>query len=55
MIFDPGYANQIIEEGKADFIFLGRELLRNPYWPLMAAKDLDVDIEWPQQYLRAKR
>lgn len=55
VIFDPGYANQIIEEGKADFIFLGRELLRNPYWPLMAAKDLDVDIEWPQQYLRAKR
>lgn len=38
VIFDPGYANQIIEEGKADFIFLGRELLRNPYWPLMAPR-----------------
>jgi 2,4-dienoyl-CoA reductase-like NADH-dependent reductase (Old Yellow Enzyme family) len=34
---------------------LARELLRDPYWPLHAAAQLGVDIEWPNQYARAKR
>ncbi len=54
MLSDPQEINQLIEHGKADMIYLGRELLRNPYWPLQAAKKLDCDIEWPKQYERAK-
>ena len=46
---------QILAEGKADLIFLARQLLRDPYFPLHAAKELDVDIPWPAQYLRAKK
>ncbi|MGI6747847.1 MAG: NADPH dehydrogenase NamA [Anaerovoracaceae bacterium] len=45
---------EIIVEKKADQIFLGRELLRNPYWPLHAARVLGIDIEWPEPYKRAK-
>jgi len=29
-------------------------MLRDPYWPLHAAKSLGVDVSWPPQYLRAK-
>lgn len=47
--------NSILEEGKIDAAYLGRELLRNPYWPLQAAKALGVDWDWPAQYQRAKR
>ncbi len=48
-------AEQILEEGKADMIILARQLLRDPYFPLHAAKELHVDIPWPVQYDRAKR
>jgi 2,4-dienoyl-CoA reductase-like NADH-dependent reductase (Old Yellow Enzyme family) len=54
LITEPWQAEQIIAEGQADAILLGRELLRNPYWPLQAAKKLGVDVRWPDQYLRAK-
>jgi 2,4-dienoyl-CoA reductase-like NADH-dependent reductase (Old Yellow Enzyme family) len=47
-------AESILLEEKADLIFLGRELLRNPYFPLLSAKELGEDIVWPHQYLRAK-
>ncbi|MCW3072447.1 MAG: namA [Bacteroidetes bacterium] len=48
-------ANEIIEEGKADLVFLAREFLRDPYFPRRAATELGVDIAWPLQYERAKR
>jgi hypothetical protein len=35
-------------------VFLARELLRDPYWPLHAARILGVDVPWPRQYQRAK-
>jgi hypothetical protein len=35
-------------------VLLARELLRDPYWPLRAAGELGVDVEWPAQYRRAK-
>jgi len=38
----------------ADVVFLAREMLRDPYWPLHAAKAWSVDLEWPKQYSRAK-
>jgi 2,4-dienoyl-CoA reductase-like NADH-dependent reductase (Old Yellow Enzyme family) len=50
----PEQAEKIIASGEADAISLGRELLRNPYWPLHAAKQLNAGIDWPNQYLRAK-
>jgi 2,4-dienoyl-CoA reductase-like NADH-dependent reductase (Old Yellow Enzyme family) len=45
---------EILQEGKADMIFLARQLLRDPYFPLRAAKELGADVKWPDQYLRAK-
>lgn len=41
---------EIIFNGRADFVALGRELLRNPYWVLEAKKDKEI---WPKQYHRA--
>jgi 2,4-dienoyl-CoA reductase-like NADH-dependent reductase (Old Yellow Enzyme family) len=48
-------AEQIVANGLADAVFLAREMLRNPYWPLAAARVLKADIPWPVQYLRAKQ
>ena len=47
-------AEEIVQNNRCDLVFLGRELLRNPYWPLNAAKELQDDTEWPVQYLRSK-
>lgn len=44
----------ILREGKADLILYARESLRHPYFPLHAAKQLGVEMEWPVQYQRAK-
>lgn len=44
----------VLRTGQADLIFLARELLRDPYWPLHAARKLGVDLPWPPQYQRAK-
>lgn len=54
MITVANQANEIISKGKADVVMLAREMLRDPYWPLHAAKILNVDVEWPNQYTRAK-
>ncbi|TYP52463.1 NADPH dehydrogenase NamA [Thermosediminibacter litoriperuensis] len=48
-------AEEILQNERADMVYLGRELLRNPYWPLNAAKQLGDDIEWPEQYERSKK
>ncbi len=53
-ITDPAQANAIIESGKADAVMLGREMLRNPRWPLHAAHVLGADITWPAQLVRGK-
>ncbi|MBI5560112.1 MAG: NADPH dehydrogenase NamA [Deltaproteobacteria bacterium] len=47
-------AEEIIANKRADMVALGRELLRNPYWPLYAAKKLGYDMAWPKQYEMAK-
>lgn len=54
LITTPEMAEEIIQNHRADLVFLGRELLRNPFWPLHAARHLGVDLEWPAQYKRAK-
>ncbi len=48
-------AESILQEGKADLVLLAKELLRNPYFALNAARDLGEEVEWPVQYLRAKK
>jgi len=53
-ITNPVQAEQIVALGQADAVLLAREMLRDPYWPLHAAKALNVDLPWPPQYLRAK-
>jgi len=53
MITDPAQANEIIAAGHADLVFLAREMLRDPYWPVHAADALAEPATWPVQYLRA--
>lgn len=48
-------AEEIIQSERADLVFLARELLRDPYWPRTAAKELGVEIKGPKQYERGWR
>jgi NADPH2 dehydrogenase len=52
MIADPWQAETILSSEQADLVFLGRELLRDPYWPRRAAKELGVVFHPPRQYQR---
>lgn len=53
LITSPEQADLIVRNGQADAVFLGREMLRNPYWPYHAAGILNQEISVPEQYLRA--
>ncbi len=54
LITEPRQAQPALENGEADVVLIGRELLRNPYWPLYAAAKLGNDVDyWPPQYQRA--
>ncbi len=53
LITEPAQANAIVERGDADVVLLARELLRDPYFPLRAARELGRSIAWPAQYVRA--
>ncbi len=53
MITDPAQAAHIVRTGQADLIFIAREFLRDPYFPLHAARALGETASWPVQYLRA--
>ena len=55
MITEPDHANQIITEGDADLVFLGRELLRQPYWALGAEHELGAEPNWATPYGYAVR
>jgi 2,4-dienoyl-CoA reductase-like NADH-dependent reductase (Old Yellow Enzyme family) len=54
LITSPQQADTIVRTGQADVVFMARELLRDPHWPLRAARELRHDIAWPPQYERAK-
>jgi 2,4-dienoyl-CoA reductase-like NADH-dependent reductase (Old Yellow Enzyme family) len=54
LITTPQQAEAIISSERADLILFARQLLRDPYFPLRAAKELEEDIDWPVQYIRAK-
>jgi 2,4-dienoyl-CoA reductase-like NADH-dependent reductase (Old Yellow Enzyme family) len=54
LITDAHQAEQILENGQADLVFLAREFLRDPYFPLTASSEMDEQLKWPVQYERAK-
>ncbi|MBG8555234.1 NADH:flavin oxidoreductase/NADH oxidase [Hymenobacter guriensis] len=54
LITSAAEAEIIIATGQANLVLLARELLRDPYFPLHAAHELDAEVAWPDQYLRAK-
>jgi 2,4-dienoyl-CoA reductase-like NADH-dependent reductase (Old Yellow Enzyme family) len=54
LITTPQQAAAIVHDGAADAVLFGREVLRNPHWPLMAASVLGVTTAWPNQYARAQ-
>jgi 2,4-dienoyl-CoA reductase-like NADH-dependent reductase (Old Yellow Enzyme family) len=53
LITQPSHADAIIQQGEADLVLLGRELLRHPFWPLTAAQSLRREPPKPVQYGRA--
>lgn len=53
LITTASMVEEILQNGRADLVFLGRELLRNPYWTIQAAKELGEDYKGPVQYERA--
>jgi 2,4-dienoyl-CoA reductase (NADPH2) len=55
LITEPAQADQIITSGSADLVFLAREMLREPYWPLKAQQALQQEPAWPTQYGYAVR
>jgi len=50
LITEAAHADEIVTCGDADLVFLGRELLRQPYWALGAEHDLDHEPSWPTPY-----
>ncbi len=54
LITEAKQAETILSNGEVDAVQLARELLRDPHWPLRAARMLHADVAWPLQYQRAK-
>jgi 2,4-dienoyl-CoA reductase-like NADH-dependent reductase (Old Yellow Enzyme family) len=55
LITEAEQAETILEQQAADLIFIARSFLQDPYFALHAARKLEVDIDWPVQYARAKK
>lgn len=53
LITTGNQAEEILQNNRADLIFLARALLKNPYWPKQAADELGYNLEGPRQYTRA--
>lgn len=53
MITEPAQAEEILQKGAADAVFLAREFLREPYFPFRAARELGGEVDVPKQYGRA--
>ena len=54
MIRAADQAEHVLRTGQADVVILARQLLRDPYWPLAAARQLGMQVPWPVQYERAR-
>lgn len=55
MVTETQMVEEILGNQRGDLVFLGRELLRNPYWVLQASQSLGSDMQWPKPYERGKR
>ncbi len=55
LVTEVPMVEEILGNQRGDLVFLGRELLRNPYWALQASQELGADIQWPKAYERGKR
>jgi 2,4-dienoyl-CoA reductase-like NADH-dependent reductase (Old Yellow Enzyme family) len=53
-ITEPHQAEEILTSGSSDAVMIGREMLRDPYWPLRAAHELKAQAVWPRQYTRGR-
>jgi 2,4-dienoyl-CoA reductase-like NADH-dependent reductase (Old Yellow Enzyme family) len=53
LITAPLQAEHILVSGQADLVLLAREMLRDPYWPLRAARELGAAVSYPVQYVRS--
>lgn len=53
LITSPMQADEIIRNGRADLVLVGREMLRDPHWPLRAARELGQAVPYPYPYHRA--
>jgi len=53
LITGGAQAEEILQQGKADVVLIAREFLRDPYLPLHIARDANVIVPWPPQYLRS--
>jgi 2,4-dienoyl-CoA reductase-like NADH-dependent reductase (Old Yellow Enzyme family) len=49
-IAEPAQAAAIVADGRADVVLIGKQFLREPYWPLRAAQELGVPAPWPERY-----
>jgi 2,4-dienoyl-CoA reductase-like NADH-dependent reductase (Old Yellow Enzyme family) len=54
LITEPAQADAIVRDGQADLVLIARQLLRDPYFPLHAARALGVNVPWPAPYARSK-
>lgn len=52
LITSPTQAEQYLQEGKADVIFMAREFIRSPNWVFVAAEELGVAVKTANQYER---
>ena len=55
LITKPEQAEEIISKGQADLILMAREMLRDPYFPLHAATEMGIDIDWPEAICKSKK
>ncbi len=54
LVTSPQMSQLIIDDNIADLIYIGRLALKDPYFPLRFAKELNKEIDWPEFYIRAK-
>ncbi|MDW7668398.1 MAG: NADPH dehydrogenase NamA [Bacillota bacterium] len=54
LVTDWRLAEEIINNKRGDMVYMGRKLLRNPYYVLNSSHQVDVDVPWPKQYERAR-
>jgi 2,4-dienoyl-CoA reductase-like NADH-dependent reductase (Old Yellow Enzyme family) len=55
LITEARYANEIVNAGDADLVFVARELLREPYWVLKAQQELGAEVSWPGALVKRHR